>query len=414
MQVHFVGLTDGGTATATRNARGRGLVPVHIQVSGAAPLVVYLTANGLPAVDEGGRQLEGRDTTGAIPFDVEIPWSPPNGGGDYTLVASAVDDQKNLVETTIHITVTGVAAFTLPPALSPAQAKARISQLIRDKYRVSIPSPSLQRFDFPTNPTRSRWIGAAYYKGVRYYVQVFDDGHVEWSTGPYSDPAHRASGSYTYSRPAGTFRVLVIFVDYGNTGTRPEDALAKVPGVVSWLNGLYSGFAASQGFATPLMSVTADAAYIASPPAPGKLLTAPEIRALAHKDPAGYDFIMEIDLDANGTFGASASGGSMDPGGGYALMACDAGAKLGDVNIWSSVTSAANVQGGLVMDFNHELSHMFGMMDDWPYLPSVAGPGGTVIDDWIPYAMFGWTDTDGDGVQEIIDTTPYGTTGPKP
>jgi hypothetical protein len=66
------------------------------------------------------------------------------------------------------------------------------------------------------------------------------------------------------------------------------------------------------------------------------------------------------------------------------------------------------------MDFNHELSQMFGMMDDWPYQAGVAGPDGNLMDDWIPYVMFGWTDTDGDGIREIVDTTPYGTSGPKP
>lgn len=66
------------------------------------------------------------------------------------------------------------------------------------------------------------------------------------------------------------------------------------------------------------------------------------------------------------------------------------------------------------MDFNHELSHMFGMMDDWPPQRGAAGPAGSVADDWIPYVMFGWTDTDGDGIREILDPTPYGTAGPQP
>ena len=72
------------------------------------------------------------------------------------------------------------------------------------------------------------------------------------------------------------------------------------------------------------------------------------------------------------------------------------------------------MQGGLVMDLNHELSHMFGMMDDWPAMRAGPGPAGSIADDWIPYVMFGWTDTDGDGVPEILDSTPYGTSGPKP
>lgn len=54
------------------------------------------------------------------------------------------------------------------------------------------------------------------------------------------------------------------------------------------------------------------------------------------------------------------------------------------------------------------------MMDDWPYSQGVAGPDGLSTTDWIPYTMFGWTDTDADGIPEILDSTPYGTTGPQP
>ena len=54
------------------------------------------------------------------------------------------------------------------------------------------------------------------------------------------------------------------------------------------------------------------------------------------------------------------------------------------------------------------------MMDDWPATLGIAGPNGSLADDWIPYVMFGWTDTDGDGIAEIVDPTPYGTSGPQP
>jgi hypothetical protein len=125
---------------------------------------------------------------------------------------------------------------------------------------------------------------------------------------------------------------------------------------------------------------------------------------------------MQIDLDRNATFSAknvSGGKGGIEPGGGLALEACGTG-EFGAINIWSSVADGREVLGALVMDFNHELSHMFGMMDDWPFGLGGAGPAGTSADDWIPYAMFGWTDTDGDGVPEIVDSTPYGTSGPKP
>jgi hypothetical protein len=207
--------------------------------------------------------------------------------------------------------------------------------------------------------------------------------------------------------------VLVVFVDYGNTGTTREAALAAVPVTVTWLNGLYAKFAASQGFSSSPMRVEADAAYVASPPAAGELLTAQQITTLTGKNPSAYSFVMEIDLDANGSFVAKHAKGSMEPGGGFALEACGTG-KFGAINIWSSLPRAPELFGGLEMDFNHELSHMFGMMDDWPYLQGVAGPDGLATTDWIPYTMFGWTDTDGDGIPEVIDPTPYGTTGPQP
>ena len=415
MALRFISPTDGSSAAVAFDANGRPVVTVKVEVTGTAPFAVDLFANGVPAVDEGGHQLEVRDPSGVVPFTTEILWTPPKGGGEYSLTATAIDSNKNQAEATVHVTVTGVAASTpMPPALTHDQAASLLMRLIQDTYNVRIPAPSLQRFDAPANPNRSRWIGAAYYKGMRYYAQIFDDGHVEWSNGPYADPAHRSTtGAYTYCRPAGTYKVLVVFVDYKNTGTVKQDALAKVPGVVAWLNGEYTAFAVSQGLSSAPMQITADAAYVDSPPAPGELLTREQMVTRTGKDPSKYDFTMQIDLDAQAQYSTRNFPGVMEPGGGFALEACGTG-KFGAINIWSSVTTAGNVQGDLAMDFNHELSHMFGMMDDYPYTPGVAGPNGTQADDWIPYTMFGWTDTDGDGVPEIIDSTPYGTAGPKP
>ena len=414
MKLRFVNLTDGGSVAATPDKSGRPLVAVKIEVTGAAPMLVDLSANGFPAMDAGGHSLEATNTGGVVPFVAEIAWSPMYGGGEYTLVAAAMDKNKNFATATVHVTVTGTPSITVPPAPTLAQATASVTRLISDAYKVTIPKPSLQRFDFPSNPFRNRWIGAAYYKGMRYYVSIFDDGHVEWANGPYADPAHRSTtGMYTYCRPAGNVRVLVVFVDYGNTGTTREAALAAVPVTVTWLNGLYTKFAVSQGFSSSPMHVEADAAWVASPPSAGDLLTAQQITTLTGKNPSAYSFVMEIDLDANASFVAKYAKGSMEPGGGFALEACGTG-KFGAINIWSSLPRAPELMGGLEMDFNHELSHMFGMMDDWPYLQGVAGPDGLGTTDWIPYTMFGWTDTDGDGIPEVIDPTPYGTTGPQP
>ncbi len=415
MQIRFVNLTDGGTAAAVLDADGRPLVKVQVSVTGQAPVLVSMTANGFPAVDAGGHDLIAENTGGASPFTGEIPWSPMNGGGVYTLVALAMDNNKQFVQATVQVTVTGVPVFTpTPPPLDRTGAQQRISELIQQKYGVSIPNPSVYRSDSPTHPINSRWIGSAYYKGTRYYIDLYDDGHYAWSTTAYSDPAHLLSGgNWVLCRPSGNFRVLTVFVDYGNIGANRDEVLAKVPGVVSWLNGLYTNFALSQGLSAPLMRVEADAAYVSPPPAPGEFLTADEIRTLTGKDPSAYDFLMQIDLDANATLEKRYFSKILESGGGVALQGCGAATKFGIINIWSTVAVSSDVEGTLEMDFNHELSHLFGMLDNWPFIQAV-GSDGRIMDDWIPYVMFGWTDTDGDGIPEINDPTPYGTTGPKP
>jgi hypothetical protein len=416
MQLRFVNLTDGGTLPAALDAQGRPLVLVQVQVTGIAPLFVTLTANGFPAVDDGGHDLVAVNTSSALPFTGEIPWSPANGGGEYTLVATAMSNEKQFATASAHVTVTGIPVFTpTPPPPDKAGAQQRISELIQQEFGVSIPEPSVYRFDAPQRPGISRWIGSAYYKGTRYYIDLYDDTHYAWSNGDYSDPAHRLSGGkWILCRPSGTFRVLTVFVDYGNTGIVRDAALAKVLVVVDWLNGLYAAFAASQGLSAPLMRVEADAAYVSPPPAPGEFLTADQIRSLTGKDPSGYDFLMQIDLDANATLAARYFSDILEPGGGVALQGCGTGDKFGIINIWSSVTDSRSVEGGLVMDFDHELSHLFGMMDNWPFIQSATGPAGMTIDDWIPYPLFGWSDADGDDLPEITDPTPYGTSGPQP
>lgn len=414
MQIRFLNLSDGATVVGTYDENGKPLVIVQIEVTGQAPLFVDLTANGIPALDGNKRDLEVGNTGGVIPFSVDLSWSPVNGGGGYTLVASALDNDKQGVQTTIHVMVTGIPEFTpTPPPPDRAGAQQRISELIHQEYGVTIPKPSVLRFDSPQSPGFSRWIGAAYYQGMRYYIDLYDDTTFAWSNGDYSDPAHRLNVDYwVYCRPSGNYRVLTVFVDYGNTGANREDVLAQVPVVVDMVNGLYTVFSASQGLSEQLMHIEADAVYISPPPAPGEFLTADQILTLTGKDPSSYDFLMEIDLDANATVAARYFSDILEAGGGVALQGCGTGNKYGIINIWSSIPSAAEVQGGLVMDFDHELSHMFGMMDNWPYRWGVVSPNGISLDDWIPYVLFGWTDTDGDGIPEIIDPNPYGTTNP--
>src|SRR5258706_4099585 len=408
MQVRFVNLVDGGTIIATVDKDGRLVVLVQVEVSGVASFLVDMSEIDLPV------RGEARNPGAELPFHAELPWYPLNGGGSYTLVATALNDNKQTAQAIAHVTVTGIPVFTAtPPPLDQAAARKRFTDLYQKLYGINIPMPSMQRFDFPKYPNFSRWISSIYYRSQRYYIDLYDDTHYELNQLPYADSSHPSqAGGFVLCRPAGDYKALVVYVDYGNLGLKKEDVLAQVPLMVDWTNNLYDDYAKSQGFASSPLHIQADTVYLPTPPSPGKPPTAAQILSATGVDPAKYNFVVEIDLDKENTVNRVSWNGAMEAGGGLAFGGCGKHEKF-DINIWYVQMDARDTQGVLAMDFNHELSYLFGMLDNWAFSPSALTlPDGSQHDDWITYVMFGWSDSDGDGIPEIIDPTPYGTSGP--
>ena len=404
----FLNLVDGGSIAGSYDDQGRARVMVQFETSGANVVLVYMVENEL-------LQLGEVDNSNAQdPFQDELAWYPSKGAGNYTLLASAMLDDKSFLEQTVHVSVTGIPVFTpTPPPLDLAGAQQRISEIIQQEYGVYIPKPTVYRFDSPQYPTFSRWIGSAWYNGYFYYIDLFDDAHYQDNgRNPYADSSHKGqTTTWVYCKPAGLYKLLVLFVDYNNLLTDPPAALAEVQLVTDWMNTLYADFARSQGLSAAVLTLEAEAAVVSPPPVPGEPLTADQVRSLTGKEPNDYDLFIEIDLDPTHSF---ADDPNFPSGGGLALQGC-AVSKEGIINAWSSLPDDTEIEGALTMDLNHELSHLFGMKDSWPFAPAALfRPNGTTADDWIPYPMFGWTDADGDGVIEILDPTPYGTNGPQP
>jgi hypothetical protein len=406
MQIRLVNLTEGGSIAGSFDEDGKPLVSVQFEVTGVMPITVYLSANGVLAPDEV------TDPQGALPFAGKIEWSPWNGGGDYVVTATAVSSEKQFASATVHITVTGIPVIARPAPMDLATAQRRFAELFDELYGIDVPAPSLHRFDSAERPDLARWIGAVYYKGSFHYIDLFDDGQYLESGGAYADLAHVSSypSSTFFLRPSGDFKILVAFVDYGNIPFDSEAATADVPTVADWMNQLYDKFALSQGFDSAPMHITAQGVYLPVPRR-GQLVSAQEVRAATGVDPARFDLLFELDVDADSTVSTTSFEGLLEQGGGLALGG--GGVEGCDVSVFSVATVETDIHGMLVTDFNHELSHLFGMMDNYPFGKATL-PDGLPIDDWIPYELFGWSDADGDGVPEIIDSTPYGTSGPRP
>ena len=108
-------------------------------------------------------------------------------------------------------------------------------------------------------------------------------------------------------------------------------------------------------------------------------------------DVAGYDFLVVVNPDPSSPEGGASYPGSAPPWYIY----------LGNFSTWTTPLTQANLTSIANAAYHHEIGHYWGWRHDWTCMyegPFISEP-----------ALFGWTDTGGDGTPEIIDPTPYGT-----
>jgi hypothetical protein len=389
-EVWFIDVQDGDTVTAGMYPENR-LPMISLQI-GFTPNTGY-TATYL-ALDADGMQVT------RVKYDyldqitnTTFNWTAWHGNGAYRLDLNKIDYKGRVISSqTVNITVTGI-----PDDVPTVEERFRAAYL--QSFGLHLDFPVFAHFN-DENPERSmwnRWYSTAYIGDTFYTVYFYDESDV---TG--TNTRSLVSGEHGFCRPAGDYSILVVVVDYGNTSIDHEKVLEKLTATEEIANQRWSDYSASIGLTTPILHTETTQVYLDAPPVPGEELTIEQVKALTGYDPADFDILAEVDLDLEmqgpekyGPFLGAALLGACQPGGAR------------KVNIIASIDRPENVTKITNVVYDHELIHLFGWEHEWP---NGDGNSAAQINEnhWFPYKLFGWTDTDGDGVIEILSDHPYG------
>ena len=402
------------------------------------PLAIQFTATDGPFI-EADLLVDNTPVTSAVQDGTSssisgtLVWDQPVPGA-HTLTVMALTLNKEVLSASVQVTVAGSGGAgqggsvdPTPPAQSTVDtgletARQRVIQILHDTYGVNMTDPAVGRKS-REGVTTDPWTAALYYKDWFINISIYPDGREVDYAYPlnYSNPAPlsafmKPGGKLIpMCRPSGLIKMLVVFVDYQNLGVTQKEALDSLTESVNQINRRYVEASQAVGLQSPILQLQATGAYLSSPPAAlDQLLTPALVQTTTSVDPAGFDLLIQIDLDASDTVHIISEYGSY----GFATSGC--GTLPSDVNMWIGISKKEqlDLNSGdprLSYTLGHEILHTLGYpigltgAHEW-----VCGDG-SIPDrtdqcdqNNLPTLMLGWTDTDGDGVVEILDTTPYG------
>jgi hypothetical protein len=212
-----------------------------------------------------------------------------------------------------------------------------------------------------------------------------------WTTSDGTD-ATRSTDDVVLT-PAGTIRTLVAFMRYAET--------VGDEGITEWergqaqINEDYAAFAKRRGYKSPIVAF--DNTNVVLAPTAGldpadhrSVRTAVQRRGFKPED---YQLVISINMDP-----VRFAGGFSN----------NANRFIHVGNYFNQPTLLTPRQWGFVARtaYHHEVAHQWGWpgTHDWDARCETAGSEPFIV----PPMLLGWEDTDGDGVPEILDATPYG------
>ena len=290
-----------------------------------------------------------------------------------------------------------VCAAANPQAPNPPTSsrinRHNIEQFLTDehltRWGVTLPKPS---YIFTKNPGLSEdpsilaWTSVAYVDNSRYRLYVQPDGTVHAWVVPIS------------VKPASTQSILTVVVDHGNTNIADVMATLLVD-AQNAINADHWEHAAQIGLPEPivafdysnlLVSANEFSDPLQGPKTPTSVYDLITTKGYAVDD---FDLVVVMDLDP-----ANQAGGWAYLGGTFAYIGWF---QLGGAGYFT-ITPELMASFARAL-YHHEVGHNWGWEHTWDGNDfTYSGP--LIVNP----RLFGWTDIDGDGVPEILDSTPYG------
>jgi len=292
--------------------------------------------------------------------------------------------------TLLTLTCTGPSGSTFAQTLvtvsiAPADVTSVFVQAYKDRFGLTVPFPAISKSEHLA-PTRHAWLSTAYVGSQIYRLYLFADGRVE-------------SNVLSARRPVGNIRVIVVAINHPSTNI--ADVLDNLwRDAQDGINQQHREFALQLGLATPIVqfsnrNVLAEPGEVPNPRAPSDVFAFLAKRGITTAD---FDVAVSLDLDAFNPAGGFAFYGGNFAYMGYFFLKADVKQMLDPDRL--------RALGGAI--YHHEIGHVWGWEHEWTNCVFSVNPQGLCQGFMTAPVLYGWIDTDGDGVPEILDSTPYG------
>jgi hypothetical protein len=313
-----------------------------------------------------------------------------------TAHADGAHDPAARTSHTVRVEVNGM--FFKTPAPRDFMIK-----LYRQRFGLELTAPPLARFT-STDTNLAHWVSAAWIADTLYEIHLYDDLRDVSTRRPVNRAQEGDMPGEPVTRPAGTYKMLVVFVDYEDSGITEPEAMSALSEAAADANDRYAHYKSGSP-PSSMLKLIVEGVFVAYRPYANRPLMDPDIlKRRTGRVMSSYDLVAQVDLHLGAaTTNSGARGAALRS---YTGKGADA------VNAWVEVRRPEELQTHLTRTlFDYELNQVFGWERTWP-----CGNGGYAANNFaadpapftLPSLMFGWHDLDGDHVPEIVDVTPYG------